>query len=1657
MSDTQTPPISPDRLASAKRQLLARRLRGEVKAPAPRDAIRKAPGGPAYPMSYQQEQLWFLDQLQPGSPFYNIPSANLVSARIDVPTLERALGEIVRRHEALRTVFRLVDGRPMQIVQPPFALRVPVEELRGADGGDAPAERVRRKVGEWGALPFDLQNGPLIRARLYRVSEDDCMLAMNIHHIATDGWSMPLITREMEELYEAFARGEPSPLAELEVQYADYSVWQREHLAGAAMERQLGHWRRHLEGAPPSLDLPYDRPRPAVQRNRGAIHRFVYPAALTSQLHALGTAEHASVNMVFMAGFNLLLQRYSGQSDLVVGTLLGNRNRAELESLVGYFVNSGAIRTRLDGDPTFREVVRQVRTSVLEADAAQEVPFDRVVDAVGAPRDPARNPLFQVMYFHHTFVGMHHLDDEEGLASSLNLRSLYQETDVVLVDTGAAKFDMTWATLEQDGALTSMVEYSTDLFDESTIARMVAHLRALLADACARPDVPLSRLEMVTAEEREMLLAAGTNEGAFPRGVSLPALLRARAEAMPDAAAVEFEDASWTYAQLAARADAVAARLLRLGVAPGDAVGIEAASTARVVASIAGVLRLGAAVVPLDPEYPRERLAFMAGDTGIRAVLAEGDRLAWLGERPGTTVVRLDREWAEIEAEPVPHHLPDADPEAAAYLIYTSGSTGTPKGVRVPHRAVVRTTHRPDYVEIGPGARMAQQSSLSFDASVFEVWGALLNGATLVNVPRDILLDAGAYGRALAEKRISVAFLTTGLFHQVADTNPAAFASLGHVLFGGEAVSAAHVRRVSEAHPHLRLTNLYGPTEVAVVTTSHRVAPADVERASIPIGRPIGGTRVYVMTAGGQMAGVGVPGELYAAGEGVALGYHRRPELDAERFVPDPFVAGAIAYRTGDRVRWCESAKVRECESNSPRAEFSSPTPGRPTLARPYAGRADPVPPPGSFGGGTGEERARERAHEAEDPRGAESRDEPTLALSHSRTFALQFLGRIDDQVKVRGFRIEPGEVEAALRLHPALRDAAVAVREDGGEKRLAGYVVPVAEAPAADELRAFLKARLPAYMVPAVFVTMDALPLAPSGKVDRARLPAPDGRRLESAQGYAAPRTPAEEALAGIWAEVLRLPRVGVHDNFFALGGDSIVSIQVIARANQAGIRISPRHVFVHQTVAELAAAANETGAPVAEQGIITGPAPLTPIQRWFFAQEPPEPHHFNLAVVWEMAERADAATVERAAAAIVAHHDALRMRFEHGADGWRQTNADASGPAPFEAIDLSSIPPAEREAAFTARADAVQRSLDLAAGPLVRFARVEMGGGAPRLLLVAHHLVMDAVSIGIVAADLETAIRQLAAGGEVHLPPKTTSFRHWAERLAAHARSGEVRAQAAFWLEQPAAAPLPADFADAPNPEGEADRVSVELDAETTRALLHDAPAAYQTQIGDLLLAALARAFRGWTGERALLVDVEGHGREDLFDGVDLSRTVGWFTAIHPLRIELPEEDGPGEAIKAVKEQIRAVPARGISHGLLRWLSDDPEIPALLAALPRPQVAFNYIGRMEMGGGEDAALLRPSDADAGTGRGPAAGRPHLVSIDAMVMDGQLHATWSYGARVHRRETIGRVAEAFVAELRALVEHCRDPRAGGYTPSDFALAELDQGALDSLLARLGG
>ncbi|HSU17608.1 non-ribosomal peptide synthetase [Longimicrobium sp.] len=1157
-------------LRDQARRLGALRGAGEMEQAGDAAPARTEAAG-ALPLSFAQERLWFIDRMEPGSAAYNVPAVLDVTGPLDVAALERALGEIVRRHEPLRTVFAIEGDAPVQVVQPFTGFHLPVTDLSRLPAEVRELETERALAAEARA-PFDLAAGPVFRARLIRQGEREHVLSLVLHHIATDAWSGGIILRELEALYDAFRRGQPSPLPPLPMRYAEFAARQRQWLSGPALERQLEFWRARLAGAPALLELPADRPRPAVQDTAGALLPFVLPADAATLARAAARREGATLFMVLLAAFQALLHRWTGEEDVVVGTPIANRARPELEGLAGFFGNTLALRGDLSGDPTFAALLRRVRDATLDAYAHPDVPFEKLVDALKVPRSLSHAPLFQVMLtVQNTPAG-----DGDALGEA-RLRPRR-------VETATSRFDLTLILFEaEDGRIRGWAEYATALFDESTIERLTRHLGTLLREAAASPGIPISHLSLLSGEERGQLLR-GLNRTDRPRAAETAhALVAAQAARTPDAAAIEHQGERVTYREMEARANRLAHRLRRLGVGPDARVAVAMERSVEMVIATLAVAKAGGCCVAVDPAYPADRVAYMLADSRAAVVLTTSDVAARLASS-AARVLRIDAEREEIAREPADDPRVEVDPENLFYVLYTSGSTGRPKGAALPHRAVANLL-RWQIERWGDAApvRTLQFASLSFDVAFQEIYATLASGGTLVLIDDDTRRDPEALMRHLREHRIERLFLPFAALQNLVEGtgkrgqgtgngDPASSAAhlpdLREVITAGEALrSTPQLRAFFRANPQAALENQYGPSETHVVSAQRVEGDPEAWPALPPIGAPVDNTRLYVLDARMHPVPLGVPGELYAGGASLARGYLGRPALTAERFVPDPFgPAGGRLYRTGDRVRWCESAKVRACESNSPARQH-------PTLAQPVTGPVNPVPPPGSFGGGTGEARARERANDAADAHDRESRDEPTLALSHSRTFALQFLGRTDFQVKLRGFRVEPGEIEAALTEHPSVAQAAVVVRGDGAGKRLAAYVVPAAGA-AADVagLRAHLAGRLPEYMVPAAWRVMDALPLTPSGKLDRRALPEPDAAAPTAPM--ATPKSATERAVARVWCDVLAVDAVGLDENFFEIGGHSLLLVALQKRLRDAlDAEISVIDLFRFPTVRAQAA----------------------------------------------------------------------------------------------------------------------------------------------------------------------------------------------------------------------------------------------------------------------------------------------------------------------------------------------------------------------------------------------------------------------------------------------------------------------------------------------------
>ncbi|TML83112.1 MAG: amino acid adenylation domain-containing protein [Actinobacteria bacterium] len=876
------------RLSPEKQAMLEKRLRGEAAAILRQDAIPRRIAGRPVPLSFAQQRLWFLDQLAPGNPFYNVPAANRFHFGLNVAVLERALSEIVRRHESLRTRFAVADGHPVQLVEEAAQVELPVLDLSRLPVAEREQEAVRLATEE-AREPFDLERGPLLRARLVRLGPADWVFLLTIHHIACDGWSLGILFQELAALYEAFALGRPSPLPELPVQYPDFALWQREWLQGEVLERQLAYWRDRLASLP-VLRLPTDRPRPAVQQYRGAYHSFTLPAPLVSGLRTLASREEATLFMVLLAAFKALLGRYSGQEDMVVGAPIAGRGRAELEPLIGFFVNSLVLRTDLSGDPSFRELLSRVRQSALGAYSHQDLPFEMLVEELQPERDASRNPLFQVTL---------QLLNQPTIAPA-------GEGSGLQVQRGTAIFDLAATMAESADGLVASLEYDTDLFDADTIARLAGHYRTLLEAVAADAETPLSRLPLLTVRERHQLLVEWTaTDHDYASEETVDALFAAQARATPHAPAVRFAAERRSYAELESDANRLARQLRALGVGRDTLVAVCLERSVELVVALLAVLKAGGAYVPLDPTYPRERLGFMLGDSGAPLLLSSERLLACLPDELPQLIL-LDRGPPQPAPDDDGALTPLADPESLAYVMYTSGSTGRPKGVMVTHRAL--SNHMlwmQDSFPLGADDRVLQRTPFSFDASVWEFFASLLAGAELVLAPPERHQGGDDVVRLVSENSITVLQLVPSLLRLVlAEPGLEACAGLRRVFCGGEGLPARLVDDFSSL-VDAELVNLYGPTEGCIDATFHRCRPGEGRRFA-PIGRPIANMRVYVLDDRREPVPVGVPGELYLGGDGLARGYWNRPELTAERFVPDPFDDDAEArlYRTGDLVRW---------------------------------------------------------------------------------------------------------------------------------------------------------------------------------------------------------------------------------------------------------------------------------------------------------------------------------------------------------------------------------------------------------------------------------------------------------------------------------------------------------------------------------------------------------------------------------------------------------------------------------------------------------------------------------------------------------------------------------------------------------------------------------
>ncbi|MEK4317564.1 non-ribosomal peptide synthetase [Bacillus sp. FSL R7-0229] len=1510
--------------------------------------MRKMEKGQEIPMSYAQQRQWFLYQLEPDLPFYNNTISFRMNGPLDIKVLQESLHHMVERHESLRTSFTMSGDEPVQVIHEQMAL----PELEVMDlSGIASQEEKEQKAAEWAkeeaSTPFQLEHEALFRVKLIRLSSTEHILLMSIHHIVSDGWSIGIVARELSEWYTAAIEGREPHLPALPIQYADYALWQKEYLTGEPLHKQLAYWKEQFAAPVEDLVLPYDHPRPAVQSYKGKTKTYQLSKSLSKKIEALSKKTDSTLYMTLLSAFSTLLHRLSSQDEFVIGSVIAGRNRTEMEHLIGFFVNTLALRIDHSGNPAFTELLERVKETTVGAYAHQDVPFEMVVDELNIVRDASKQPLFQVMFVLQNLP--------------LEASPMGEATSVLAIeDNDTAKFDLSLFVFEGAEGLQLKLEYQADLFSDDTMERFLAYYEHLLESICENPAQPIRQVNFLPEKEKHQLLYEWSGKTDQPKG---PLLMTERFEAQvkktPHAVALEFQGDEWTYQELHEKADRLAGYLQQRGVTPHEPVGLLIDRSPEMILGVLAIVKAGGAYVPIDPEYPDARIDYMLRDTGIQLLLTKNEWLKKVSIHQ-TELICLDQGYEEFlpEAEVMPAAL---RPDGLAYINYTSGSTGQPKGVLIPHQAVVRLVCETDYVTLNEQTRILQIASFSFDAFTYEIWGALLNGGRLILTDRNTILSMDTLAEALKTHQITTGFLTVPLFNRLTEEHPEALSGLHALLVGGDALSAAHIRK---ALPYLPegLLNGYGPTENTTFSCVHHIRALEEDQATVPIGQPIAYSQAYVLDDQMQPVPQGVIGEIYVGGTGLALGYLGDEEKTASSFIPHPFQEGARLYKTGDMGRWLSNGII-DC------------------------------------------------------------------------------LGRIDHQVKIRGHRVECGEIEAAMLTFDDITECAVIPHQhESGHKRLIGYFVQKGGMTTQD-IRHNLKDILPDYMVPSLLIELDELPLTPNGKVDQKRLPPPEWRQEEVETAIDKAATEEERVLEKVWSQLLGVPSIGVHDNYFELGGDSIIVIQMVARLAQEGYVIQPRDVFEKQTISQLAQAMRKAEvSTVYDQSPVTGEVRLLPIQSWFFEQSMTNQDYWNLSAHIEMKRSVPHEQLTQVLSKLVDHHDMLRAIYTKEADGtWIQTIREPGVTPCVTFFDVTDVSQEEAREQIRLETSACQGTLSLERGEVIKAILFHTGEDTSELFIAAHHLVMDGISWRMIQEDVLNGLKQLATGQDIIFAKKTASYKQWADALYEYAQTDQLQAQASFWQkikdqeEEGSPFQLPA----LSNIEEHAEILSVQLTKEQTDMLLRQASQAYRTEINDLLLSGLTQAIG-----KPMLITLEGHGREDLFEQMDLSRTVGWFTSSYPIFIPFIQTD-VARQIKDVKETLRAVPQKGIGYGLLQYMTE-----SRLLKTVTPQMSFNYLGQLDQADGE--AKLYIADERNGHVHDPKAERQHLIDVYGYVTDGQLQMNFMINRELLQDQEVRLLPERFKEKMEIILAHCVET-SGGFTPSDFPMVHLTQKQIDEL------
>lgn len=1516
-----------------------------------------------YPASFNQKQLKVFAELHPQSRSYNINFPMSIQQPYDVALLQRCFQVLAERHEVLRTTFSEVNGELMQVVHE--ARAIPVEVIPVSSWDDA---TVRQEAAKRSDALYDFENGPLMHAHLF-IRPSKTVLVICMHHIVWDAWSISVFIEEFDRIYTALKNNQLHELPHLNTQYKDFAYWQQAFLQSPRSQQQLMYWQKKLATLTP-WKFPILKPTLTGKREyHGAVHGFRLDVTLMSAVMQLTKTHHITSHMFLLTIYGLLLHRYMGSENVAISTpkpgrlrMDDNRQRLDFSDNIGYFVNPVLLLMQFSPQETFLQALQGVIRLETEARDNQDYPLTALAESV----------KFEFSEINFNYVRSKpgsHFSIAPFIANiadyQLPLKSLTLESFYIRGQQADA-FDLGLICLEHSNEIYISMTYRTDLFTSAQVTRMAGHFVEMVKAIVDNPAIKVADIPLMTVmEKQQVLIDFNRTHQFYPQQQTVHGLIEQQAQLTPQAIAAIFEDQQLTYRELSVKANTLAAILREHGVKPNDLVVLMVEQSLDIVVGILAILKAGGAYLPIDPQYPATRIEYLLKDSAAKVVLTQSTFINKLSQwnYAGRVIDLKDPGLYRGEIAALQNVN---TPHDLIYTIYTSGSTGLPKGAMLTHRnALNYLCWAIDYYKLHQGCGAPLHSSLAFDLTVTSIFTPLLTGKT-VHIVADGF--AGLADLLAQQPNFSLVKLTPAHLRLLQNAlSPTVLAKLTSVfVIGGEALYAEDVQFLRSHAPHVRIINEYGPTETTVGCCIYEVDTHTPSSGSLSIGRPIANTQLYVLDQKRQPLPLDIAGELYIGGDSVGAGYRNRVALTNEKFVVNPFSAQAAdrLYKTGDLVKWTEAG-------------------------------------------------------------------------------LLTYLGRNDHQVKVRGYRIELGEIETAITRNELVKECVVTTYSDqSGEKQLAAYVVmresytQIEERNRMiDKLNQQLKNQLPSYMIPTYWALLEKLPLTVNGKINREALPVPEKHQIISNANYVAPRTPAEQQLAAIWRELLRVPQVSIHDSFFELGGDSIIGIQMLSRAKKIGIQFKMKQFVESPTIAHLAALAQATSVQSTQCTNVnmgnSDDIPLTPIQHWFFNRRLPNPNHYKMSLpLLEAKGCLNIANLEASLQILVRRHDSLQMRYRYTQGVWKQSLHHAEEKISCVVYDFTGLPTVDQLPALQKAAQALQATLNIDTGPIFK-AGLFQTTQHQYLLLFAHHLVIDGVSWRILLEELQQIYLQLTHQQEVSLSPSTTTFQEWAIALQSYAQSPELAKELPRWLNQSsngAALKLPRDF----QPDSQVEKnnkigeLVVPLNPIKTKQLLQDVPKAYQTQINDVLLTALVLAMRTLTGKQSLYLSLESHGRADVIEGIDLSRTIGWFTAIFPVYLTLDNVNvnDIAQTLKTIQQQLRDVPHQGIGYGLLKYLRTVPDTN-LIKVQPTPEVIFNYFGQMDDRINNQSGLFNFTQERTkrfiSNDNPPAA----LIDIQAVVLNGSLSTFIFYDTSAYQEGTILRLAQSFVTTLETLIDHC--------------------------------